>query len=207
MSKRHKPRESIFVVVRHDAFQPEPQHAFTVKEALWDPQAAAAEVDRLNALASGREVQYFAQETRLYPPGTAAGDVNGVSAGSEPAGEPESEPGSALPVGATSVADAGSRGWPGFELLGRRYHVIRASDVVHDGMSLELHEVTPPAAPERPSPILEVFYSDRDGRMTLYSGPSELPLELVEWFIASARRLLPPSRDVGNSGSSGAAAP
>jgi len=67
-----KPRSQIFVVVRLDAGM-SGETGVTVKEAVYDQETAAAEVQRLNLLNADRGAHYFYQVTRLYPPGYSAG--------------------------------------------------------------------------------------------------------------------------------------
>ena len=70
-----------------------------------------------------------------------------------------------------------------FEHLGRRYGIYMASDVHRDGMGLELMDET-----ERPHAlVLEVFFSDADGAMTLTAYREAIPLELVEEVTSQAR--------------------
>jgi hypothetical protein len=81
-----KPRSTIFVVLRLDAgISGEP--GVTVKEAVYDEETAAAEVQRLNRLNADRGAHYFYQATRLFPPG--------YSAGSSPPGADPQSPGPA----------------------------------------------------------------------------------------------------------------
>jgi hypothetical protein len=74
------------------------------------------------------------------------------------------------------------------EVGGKKYSLTVASDVIRDGMALELDDVTEGS----PRLVLFAFYSDSDGAMTFASFGEELPLELVDWFIFEARRALPP---------------
>ncbi len=74
------------------------------------------------------------------------------------------------------------------EFDGRRFSVQLGSDVVNDGMFLEMDELTPDGS----STVLYAFYSDVDGRMTFSAFREELPLTAVEWFISEAKRRLPP---------------
>ncbi len=71
------------------------------------------------------------------------------------------------------------------EIGGQQYDVIVGSDVAtRDGMYLELYEAT--------EQILEIFYSDVDGSMTLTAYRQDLPLGVVEWAIAEGKaRLIP----------------
>ena len=73
-SSTHKPRDEIFVVIRHDRFAtPGSEHEYTVKEAVWSEELASAEVERLSRVNAAKDVRYFYRRTRLYPPGTSAG--------------------------------------------------------------------------------------------------------------------------------------
>lgn len=73
------------------------------------------------------------------------------------------------------------------EHQGCQFRAVRGSDVVRDGMFLELSEAG------SSSPLLEAFYSDADGSFSLRGFGGSVPLAVAEQFIASARRLLPPS--------------
>ncbi len=73
------------------------------------------------------------------------------------------------------------------EIAGCQYEVIVGSDVLERcGMYLELYD-----AGEQ---ILEVFYSDADGKMTLSTYRQSLPLVVVEWAIAEGKARLRPVR-------------
>jgi hypothetical protein len=78
-----------------------------------------------------------------------------------------------------------------FESQGRRFEIVMASDVINDGMGLELTELSPG---QGPGPVLEAFWHD-DGRGFDFvsHGPANLPFDVVERFVATARRNLPPS--------------
>lgn len=74
-----------------------------------------------------------------------------------------------------------------FEHLGRRYGIYMQSDVHRDGMALELMGET-----EHPHAlVLEVFYSDADGELTLTAYREAVPLEFVERVTSQARLGLP----------------
>ena len=73
------------------------------------------------------------------------------------------------------------------EFNGRQYEIARASDVINDGMCLELNDVTTGAR----ELVLDVYHSDATGEMAVSAHREDLPLELVEWFLAEARRRLP----------------
>ncbi len=72
---------------------------------------------------------------------------------------------------------------------GRWYSVTLASDVAtRDGIGLELDDVAP--APCRGT-VLEAFQDDTTGELTFTAYVTDpLPFELVEKFIAEARRRL-----------------
>ena len=68
------------------------------------------------------------------------------------------------------------------------YRLIRGSDVIRDGMYLELARADEPGAP-----LAEYFYSDSDGQLTLTVYAGQLPQELLIWFRHEALQLLTPS--------------
>jgi hypothetical protein len=79
-----------------------------------------------------------------------------------------------------------------WESDGRRFEVLMASDVVRDGMTLELTDLDQARGP---GPSLEVFYSDEDGTMTFSAlRPIDVPMEILTRFVEVARSNLPPSR-------------
>jgi len=86
----------------------------------------------------------------------------------------------------------------GFEADGRFSKITRASDVVRDGMGLELEDVA--SAPGE-GPLAEAFWHDPDGRFTftVYS-KDPLPFALIKWFVAKARQLLPPAAEAASAG-------
>jgi hypothetical protein len=72
---------------------------------------------------------------------------------------------------------------------GRELEVMRGSDIVRDGMFLEISTVND----DRRNILVEVFFSDVDGTFTFTcDAPFSLPLEVIESLIAEARTLLPP---------------
>jgi hypothetical protein len=75
-----------------------------------------------------------------------------------------------------------------WEHEGRNFEVVMASDVINDGMGLELTELGSPAS----GPVLEAFWHD-DGRAFdfMCHRAVDLPFEVVERFVNEARRLLP----------------
>jgi hypothetical protein len=86
------------------------------------------------------------------------------------------------------MTNAAAEGW---HFGGRWYMTTLASDVhTRDGMGLELDDVAP--APGRGT-VLEAFHDDTTGEVTFTAHVTEpLPFELVEQFLAEARRRLPP---------------
>jgi len=85
----------------------------------------------------------------------------------------------------------------GFEADGRVYKTTRASDVVRDGMTLELEEVA--LEPGR-GILAEAFWHDPDGRFTFTVYDKDpLPFALVEWFVTKARHLLPPAAEAASA--------
>jgi hypothetical protein len=74
-----------------------------------------------------------------------------------------------------------------FDHQGRHYHMIRASDLKRDGMSLELHSGS--------RAVAEVFYSEVTREFTISVFEQDLPLAVIEQLISSARvGLLPAER-------------
>ncbi|WP_353951171.1 hypothetical protein V6K52_16260 [Knoellia sp. S7-12] len=78
-----------------------------------------------------------------------------------------------------------------YESQGRRFEMVMASDVIRDGVGLELTELS---AGQDPGPVLEVFWHDDGSGFDFLSHRSgNLPFDVVERFVAEARRSLPPS--------------
>jgi hypothetical protein len=84
-----------------------------------------------------------------------------------------------------------------YEIDGQSYTHVRGSDVVRDGMFLELAAVGRPEG----RPMMEVFYSDENGKMTLNTFGNDVPLPVVEWLILQAKELLLPSAEVAKGDS------
>jgi hypothetical protein len=74
------------------------------------------------------------------------------------------------------------------------YQVIRGSDVIRDGMFLEL---CPRSIREKL--LMEAFYSDVDGSMTYQSFAGDVPEEVVVWFKQLANKLLPRDEPSGET--------
>jgi hypothetical protein len=76
MSRKFKQREQVYAILRYDGFhEPETpvEVTVTVKEIVRSLEMAKAEVLRLNALETSKDVHYWWQMTRLFPDGRAAG--------------------------------------------------------------------------------------------------------------------------------------
>jgi len=70
-----------------------------------------------------------------------------------------------------------------------QYQHQMGSDIERDGMFLELVEVASGDV------VGEVFYSDRSGQFSISLDRPDLPLEVVEELVSSARKRLPPGRE------------
>jgi hypothetical protein len=78
-----------------------------------------------------------------------------------------------------------------WEANGRRFEIVRASDVIRDGMTLELTDLDEDHAP---GPALEIFRSDVDGSFTFSAHRAvDIPIEIVSRFVDAAMRSLPPT--------------
>lgn len=75
------------------------------------------------------------------------------------------------------------------EFDGRHYDIVMASDVIRDGMGLELWDVAP--APGR-GLVAEAFWSDTDGVLTFTGSDLPVPFEVLEHFAAQVRPRLTP---------------
>jgi hypothetical protein len=75
---------------------------------------------------------------------------------------------------------------------GREYEIIFASDADRDGVYLELST----ANGGKEEVLLYAFWSDASQAFTFSAFREELPFELVEVFVAEARRRLPPTGNV-----------
>lgn len=71
-----------------------------------------------------------------------------------------------------------------------KYHLSRGSDVIRDGMFLELSEAG--TAPLKQ--IAEVFYSDVTHEFSFSCYEGGIPLEEIEKLIHEAKKLLPPTK-------------
>src|SRR3954447_5635351 len=78
-----------------------------------------------------------------------------------------------------------------YESDGRRFEMVLASDVVNDGMGLELTELSPGSGS---SPVLEAsWHNDGTSFDFLCHGAVSLPFDVVQRFVAAARSNLPPT--------------
>jgi len=68
------------------------------------------------------------------------------------------------------------------------YNLLLASDVVRDGLGLELMD-------ENQNFIAEVFRCDADHSVTFSGKLDELPLEVLDWFLSHAKERLDPFED------------
>ena len=74
-------------------------------------------------------------------------------------------------------------------ISGTEYSFTRGSDVVRDGMFLEADV----AGAQKRRTVAEVFYSDETGRFLVTCFEESVPVELIEFHLAEARRCLPPT--------------
>lgn len=72
----------------------------------------------------------------------------------------------------------------------KTYHYIRGSDVVRDGMFLELIEAD--TSPQKQ--LAEVFYSDVTHELTLTYQEPDIPISVMNDFMDAALKLLPPEK-------------
>ncbi|MBP2199047.1 hypothetical protein [Pantoea cypripedii] len=71
-----------------------------------------------------------------------------------------------------------------------KYNLVRGSDIIRDGMYLELSEAG--TSPLRQ--IAEVFYSDVTHEFFFSCYEGSIPLEEIEKLIIEAKKLLPPAK-------------
>ena len=73
---------------------------------------------------------------------------------------------------------------------GRLFEILMASNVVDDGMSLELTDL----GDAESGPALEAFWHDGDARFDfIVHRKTAVPFVIVERFVAAARTRLPPT--------------
>jgi hypothetical protein len=75
-----------------------------------------------------------------------------------------------------------------FERDGENYEILYGSDIVQDGVFLELNE----AGADRGETLLYAFWSYQTRITTFRAFRPELPFALVETFVAEVRHRLPP---------------
>jgi hypothetical protein len=68
------PSQHVYAIIRFDRFSELSELSFTVKEVVATREIAESEVKRLNEVNAEKDCTYFWQVTRLFPPGTAAGN-------------------------------------------------------------------------------------------------------------------------------------
>lgn len=79
-----------------------------------------------------------------------------------------------------------------WEWEGRLFEVVMASDVIRDGMALELTDL---GDTKGSGPALEIFWSDVSQSMTFSAHRDvEIPMEILTRFTDLAARDLPPKR-------------
>ena len=70
-----------------------------------------------------------------------------------------------------------------------RFETVMASDVIRDGMGLELTDLSDPQS----GPVLEAFWHDDGSGFDFYCHrEAKLPFEVVAEFIETAKGQLPP---------------
>lgn len=72
-----------------------------------------------------------------------------------------------------------------FKIDDRTFDVVRGSDIVRDGMYLEMSETGAKAG------VAEIFYADQNHKFVLNTFGNDVPLEALEWLIAKAKEMLP----------------
>ncbi len=75
-----------------------------------------------------------------------------------------------------------------FEHNDRQYTCIVGSDIVRDGMYIEVIEDG-----DENHIVMEIFYSDITHEMTVFDTRPGVPLAVVEWAISVAKQRLPPT--------------
>jgi hypothetical protein len=79
-----------------------------------------------------------------------------------------------------------------WEHEGRNFEVVMASDVINDGMGLELTDL----GSRESGPALEAFWhDDGSGFEFIVHHAATLPFAVVERFVAAARKNLPPTHE------------
>jgi len=73
-----------------------------------------------------------------------------------------------------------------FSYKGRRYEMIFASDIIHNGVSLELTEISGDTVID----IMLAFRSDTDHNIVVHVFQQEIPLEVVNTFLPKVNEYL-----------------
>lgn len=73
---------------------------------------------------------------------------------------------------------------------GQKYAYVVGSDVIRDGMYIEVSDESDGA-----HEILEIFYSDVSRKMSITLYKPDVSLDVVEWAISIARESLPVKSD------------
>lgn len=74
-----------------------------------------------------------------------------------------------------------------FHQKGLEYTITIVSDIVRDGMYLEVENPL-----DDVKPLFDIFYSDQTGEMFITTFKDDIPLEVMEWAISVAKLHLPP---------------
>ncbi|GAA4693207.1 hypothetical protein [Nocardioides conyzicola] len=75
---------------------------------------------------------------------------------------------------------------------GRKFEVVMASDVINDGMGLELTDLD---SSESGPALVAFWHADGSGFDFVAHHTGTLPFAVVERFVAAARKRLPPSTE------------
>lgn len=75
-----------------------------------------------------------------------------------------------------------------FHHKGQEYTITIGSDIVRDGMYLEVENLL-----DDVKPLFDIFYSDQTGEMFITTFKDDIPLEVMEWAI-SMRNFTYPQR-------------
>ncbi|HXH77034.1 hypothetical protein [Nocardioides sp.] len=79
-----------------------------------------------------------------------------------------------------------------WEHEGRNFEVVMASDVINDGMGLELTDL----GSSESGPALQAFWhDDGSGFDFIFHHAGTMPFAVVERFVTAARKLLPPTHE------------
>lgn len=74
-----------------------------------------------------------------------------------------------------------------FHLKGHTYKLLIGSDIIRDGMYLEVENPV-----DDVNPLFDIFYSDQTDELFITAFKENIPLEVMEWAISIAKlRLVP----------------